>query len=164
MNDLVAFLRARLDEDEATAHYAGPARVAWLTYRNDAGQLYYTTVAAGGEGDWDVWAADGKELPEPDSVLVVYDPARALREVEAKRAILALHEGASGRLHAEQDDFDAWVRGAATGPRPKSTGPHPKLIAGLECAIRLLGAVYSGHPDYRPGWSPDGQAAPVQNT
>ncbi|MGH8921887.1 MAG: hypothetical protein ACRD0H_26690, partial [Actinomycetes bacterium] len=59
VDELVAFWRARLDEDEATAHYAGPARIAWLTYRDDQGQMRYTTVAAG--EDHAPWVADGHE-------------------------------------------------------------------------------------------------------
>jgi hypothetical protein len=85
-------LRAGLDADEATVQHSGSARVAWLTYHNDVGGLLYTTVAADGEGDWDVWAAGGNELPEPASVRVVYDPARERRDIAAKRRVLALYE------------------------------------------------------------------------
>ena len=36
MTDLIAFPAARLDELETTAHYAGPARVAWLSLHDAA--------------------------------------------------------------------------------------------------------------------------------
>jgi Family of unknown function (DUF6221) len=34
VTELTAFLNARLDETEATASRAGPARIAWLTHRD----------------------------------------------------------------------------------------------------------------------------------
>ena len=136
---LTEFLTARLDEDEATAHYAGPHIVAWLTFRGSAGEMLYTTVAAGDEGDERVWAADGNELPEPASVRVVYDPARALRDVAAKRAIFAEHE----RLRSIARSF-------APDDGPMSTG----RVQAMRTALSILAAVYSDHPDYDPEWKP----------
>ncbi len=92
-DELSDFLAARLDEVEATAHGSGPAPIAWLTYRDPAGQMLYTTVAAGVGPDGDAWVADGKELPAPTTARVVYDPAAALREVAALRAILRFMRG-----------------------------------------------------------------------
>lgn len=64
---LVEFLAARLDDDEAVAQRA----------------------ARWNEGCRD-WATDG----EPDwEHIARHDPARVLREVEAKRRIVAMHEG-----------------------------------------------------------------------
>jgi len=107
--ELITSLKAHLDEDEATARYSGPAVVAWLTLRDDAGQLRYTTVAATSGDSDDVWCADGHVL-EPASVRVVYDPARALREVAAKRAILDLYEKQAAKAgdNAMEEDR-AWT-------------------------------------------------------
>lgn len=74
---ITEFIEARLDEDEKTAHHSGPARVAWLTFRDEAGQMLYT-VAASDHGEAD-WIADGKVLAAPASASVVYDPARVPR-------------------------------------------------------------------------------------
>ena len=82
---LVEFIRARLDEEEKTAREAGDARIAWLTYCDEQGKMLYTTVAATGG---DVWVAAGKELSAPATALIVYDPARVLTDVEAKRGML----------------------------------------------------------------------------
>jgi hypothetical protein len=62
-----------------------------------------------------------------------HDPARVLREVAAKRAILARYE-----------------------ERPANLGDS--LQQGQECmgllyAMEALAAVYSDHPDYDPEWS-----------
>src|ERR1035441_8446779 len=111
-------LAARLDEDEATASYAGPARVAWLTYCDDEGQMLYTTVAAG--GDPSPWCAAGKELADPASVRVIYDPARMRRYVEAGRAIISELKG-EGHGWAEHE---------------------PAYYAGLDYAVRSLNGVY----------------------
>src|SRR5262245_17316529 len=73
MNDLVAFLRARLDEDEATARQAMTAlESGWPDY-----QTY-----------------DGPDLDAATDYLDRFPPARVLREVEAKRAIAGLHHQA----------------------------------------------------------------------
>jgi hypothetical protein len=90
LRGLVEFNKARLAEDERRAYESGEARIAWLTYRDDAGQMRYTTVAAQ-TGD-EAWVADGRELAPPSSALVFYDPARALREIEARRRIIAEYE------------------------------------------------------------------------
>jgi Family of unknown function (DUF6221) len=72
MTGLVAFLSARLDEDEAAA------KAAW-----------------GIEWNWQDLA---RPFREPSSVahtvhIARHDPGRVLREVEAKRALLRGHEG-----------------------------------------------------------------------
>ena len=137
--ELVGFWRARLGEVEARRQDAGSARIAWLTYRDDAGQLLYTTVAAGGEGDWDTWVADGKELPEPASARVVYDPAAVLRSVVADRAILEAYKQAHAKNESRATAEDQWQAG---------------LVFGLEQVVRERAAVFSGHPDFKPEWGP----------
>ena len=163
---MTAFAEARLAEDEAAARYAGPARVAWLTYRDSEGQMLYTTVAAG--EDHAPWVADGHELPEPASARTVYDPARALREVEAGRKLLAVIQA----MPHDYVDADTWHScSQAVDPHPDSdddTGPGSGCLdeerAGKSCdcgrdarARRMLAAIvmrWSSHPDYLPGWAP----------
>jgi hypothetical protein len=144
-DDEIAFLRAKLDEDEATARYSGPALVAWLTYREDSGGMFYTTVAAGGQGDWDPWVADGHELPEPASARVVYDPARALREVDVWRKLLL-------EYHSAPHD-------AVYGGTGRETGFRLALSAALKAKI----ATYDGNPvtgEAFPSLSRSGPAQP----
>jgi hypothetical protein len=113
--DLVAFLRARLDEDEAVAR------------------------------DWpDEMDVRWYKVP-------TYTPARVLREVEAKRAIVDLHQLETAYLESRDDDY-----------RPIKIPEVQCYICGwvsdLEgwaCqTLRALAAVYRDHPDYDPAWRP----------
>lgn len=130
--DIAEFLAARYDEEADTANWSGPARIAWLAYRNDDGKMRYTTVAAS-HGDYDPWTADGHELAAPTSVRVVWDPARALAAVEAKRALLA--------LHMKQGEMVGNVYCAEDWSEP------PCLT------VRIMAEPYAKHPDYDPMWA-----------
>lgn len=125
MPDLIAFLCARLDEEEAAAREAADG---------DSGQWFMGRK-------WNVYRA-GDENPygEEENRLVAYgnvkpqsehiarhDPARVLREVEAGRRILARHTMCVQGLHA---------------------GPYPCP----ELADLLYR--WADHPDYRPEWAP----------
>lgn len=95
MSDLIKFLRARLDEDEAAAE----------TWRE-------------------------RDL-------------RPLREVEAKRAILAEH-ASDDHWCARPPDPD-WV--VYEGGE--------RLVRTYPCGtLRTLAAIYSDHPDYQQEWKP----------
>jgi len=127
MTDLVAFLRARLDEDEATARAASPG-LGWAR-----------GFIQGADEDIDI-AAD-------EAHIVRHHPARVLREVEAKRAILELHKGEPS-IHAV----------------PPGSGPLYCMSDGVDdgwynvewpCAtVRAVAAVYRDHPDYDEVWKP----------
>jgi hypothetical protein len=116
---LVASLTAALDEREAMVSYAGPACIAWLTYRTEAGEMRYTTVAAR-HADEHPWVADGNALPEPAIARTVYDPALERREIAAHREIVeryaetlrdygkALERARGGPVgNADLDDLEA---------------------------------------------------------
>lgn len=135
--DITAFLTARLDEDEAAAYYSGPARVAWLTYCDDSGRMLYTTVAASNDED-DPWVADGHDLPSPTAACIVFDPARVLAEVKAKRRVLARHHD-DGNGACDGCGFD------------QEWGPLVEHID--EChELRDLAAPDADHPGYNPAW------------
>lgn len=139
MTDLTDFVRARLDEDEATVYAAGdpPDGVtAWLTFANPDGQLRYTTVAHGDTPDGP-WFADGHEVTPSRPPLVIHDPARALREVAAKRAIV--NEYAESRKLLDNRETYDLVRAA---------------VGALRVCVMRLAAVYEVHPDYRDEWQP----------
>jgi hypothetical protein len=114
--DLVAFLNARLDEDEARAL---KAREDW-----DADHVRY---------EWE-------DLP--DEVFAharTHDPERVLREVEAKRAIIAEH----GRSRRDISRCRVCTAIAGTGAT-RFRAPCPTLLA--------LAAVWRAHPDYGHTW------------
>lgn len=110
MSDLVEFLRARLDEDEARARGEGPH----IVFHDPA----------------------GRPLPPPP-MPGSYPAGRVLREVEAKRRILAEHRPMiPGWCHT--CDVPADVKG----------NEHGCLT------VRLLALPYADHPNYREAWRP----------
>lgn len=126
---MIAFVRARFDEQEARIRDAG--RLAWATFRNPDGSMRYTSaVAANG----DVWICDGHAV-EPDSVQVVFEPEKELADVAAKRVIVD--------LYAEVADYD-------------TENPEPEFACGravgLGEAVRLIAAAWKDHRDYDDAW------------
>ncbi|MGQ4513725.1 DUF6221 family protein [Streptomyces sp. DW26H14] len=137
MDDLLAFLRARLDEDEATARAAsdgpwttwtGPIRT-WMT----KGNLLHTVMT------WDHPTGHAPIMTESwmDSRHIAeWHPARVLAEVEAKRQLLAIH-------HPYAPEPDQSCLGCAGG------------IMFASCpVVRLLTLPHANHPDYRADWRP----------
>ncbi|SFK92400.1 hypothetical protein SAMN05216275_14152 [Streptosporangium canum] len=138
MSDLVAFLRARLDEDEQTARAAhGPN---WNAEKRD--------VAYGDE--WVVSA-----MTRADAAHIArHDPARVLREVEAKRQIINEHPALPG--FKEGHAYTVCTRCSDyRGDDDRSIGDRLIRPAEAPCkTLRLLGLLYADHPDYRQEWNP----------
>jgi len=126
--DLTEFLAARLDEDESAAN---GCMNCGRPIRRGATSTGYTHGRTG--GDWQGVRCPGKitgALPWPD-------PARVLREVEAKRRILERH------------------RDCGSGVGYCDDGGHGSDGEDPGCAeMEDLAAPYSDHPDYDPSWSP----------
>lgn len=160
---LIEFVTARLDEDEAAAklmakYYPPP----WNVYdRGWMARVY------GGDPFWEViqleqgpWTDnDTPPLGEIIEHVALHDPARVLREVAAKRALLA---DITAEKHLVVDSDPYYTCLAATEERDdgKSWG-HEKggtdcncgLDERVEQRLRLLAAPYSDHPDYREEWA-----------
>jgi hypothetical protein len=124
MDDLIAFLNARLDEDERTAK-----AVAW--------------DGSGNTLSWDLIASATVEVGEDEfgtddrtvaNHIVSHDPARVLREVASKRRIADLAHRVP-KVAAPTDLFDnsrdAWGE-----------------------VLKQLALSYSDHPEYRQEWAP----------
>jgi hypothetical protein len=172
-DDLLVFLRARLEEDERIARAASgrddhpasePERWHWECSEDDGPLDPDLAIASGDEhlehgehfrvglrsveeypagsfGPLPHLVIDAEEVrPQDARHIARHDPARVLREVEAKRVILAGHRPDErerywcGRCRIVRDD-NIWV-----GP----AYPCSTLLA--------LAAVYSDHPDYRAEW------------
>lgn len=127
MNDLTAFLVARLADDEAYARNA-------FGDHNDAGP------------DWhEQWSGalnigDAEDLVNTNDSQVSrfmerFDPARILREVEAKRLVIAEYESV-----VESADL--------------SNDADRALVSSLRGAVKALALPYSDHEDYREEWRP----------
>lgn len=125
--DITEFLRARLDDDEAYALMA-------FADHNEAGpewsEPWNGGVLTGGRGGEVVDTFDSGL----SSHMARHDPARVLREVAAKRAILLQYTDA---VTDWEEDREA-----------------PDAVSALRIVVRLMASVYSDHPDYQQEWAP----------
>ncbi|MFF8286177.1 DUF6221 family protein [Streptomyces albus] len=129
VTDLVAFLRARLDEDEALARSVrwdgSAASLEWQLRASAA-------VDVGGD---EFYAGDCTVANH----VVRHDPARVLTEVNAKCGVVALASQATEE--AASEDFLLRV-------------PAQAQLGVLKPVLRLLALPYADHPDYREEWRP----------
>lgn len=158
MDDLVAFLRARLDEDEATAQAAadfggGIHGFDWSvsgSHADDGGTYWRVAATARASGHEQFVeivgpgvSGGGAHTEQVAHHVVRHDPARVLREVKAKRQLLALYEE---HKRLDRETFEA-------------EGQHARSLSSLRAAyfdaVRFHAAVYAAHPDYRPDWAPE---------
>ena len=146
---LIAFLAARLDEDEAAAEAAAEDDGAdWFAnakegWDADERSVMYTgpsTLRPGGTWDYPVCRSLSVGAAEH---IARHDPARVLREVEAGRTILAEHFA---------EDRGESLPGADCGVCYYIGTPGSP--AGWPCrTLRALAAVWSDHPDYDQEWA-----------
>jgi hypothetical protein len=137
VSDIVAFVSARLDEDQAdalAAQKADPtpwtAQVStdgpWPTdhdMRSGAGLV----VSASDVGLWDCEGSNTLCMAGPTSQHIArHDPARVLAEVKAKRAIVKFC-----------DEDPLFLEGG---------------WAYTDRVLRLMASAYADHPDYNPAW------------
>lgn len=130
IGDLVEFLRARLDEDDEAARDAagwdptGSSRAAGLWRRDGINSVIDSS-------DRLVIYGDGPEPTDAQAEHIArHDPARVLREVEAKRRIVETIIRHSEEGWGSLDIGHLVVRDLAP-----------------------LAAVYSDHPEYQPHWT-----------
>lgn len=131
---LVAFVRARLDEDEATARAVGVPDI-WRADSSWAAELLNPLPSQRHEHPGYVPMITQADLDH----IARHDPARVLREVEAKRELLAWYLRA---LEFEQ--------------RPGSPFQVPFATREvLEKVLRILANAWDSHPDFREEWRLD---------
>jgi hypothetical protein len=145
MDELVRWLGEQLDEDE---------RIARAAADGDSGEWFV--------GDkWNVYRAED-ETPQDDvetNALVVYgnvkpqsehiavhDPARVLREIEAKRRVVALWTEADRETQEDQ----RYAESHETSPEGFPAGREDALTD----VLRLLALAYAARPGYREEWRP----------
>lgn len=134
MSDPVAFLAARLDEDEATATRAA-----------ECDKLRMLGAERGlPPGDWS-WLADYGQ-PQPGDIALIdhqvrFDPARELREVAAKRRLIERYKNAVAAVTA----------GSVVSFR---AGQDDGYAQACLDAIRDATAAWADHPDYDQEWAP----------
>jgi hypothetical protein len=139
MDDLIAFLRARWDDEEAEARSAAEVYGArwwwnpsWGLVKGDPDNDPEATsiFSIGEENVAEVWSEVGPHIAR-------HDPSRALREVEAKRKVV--------------EEYAEALR-VAGGYR--ETRYEEGRREALELVCRAYGAAYADRSDYRPEWKP----------
>ncbi|WP_435173276.1 DUF6221 family protein [Actinacidiphila sp. bgisy145] len=133
--DLTTFLRERVAEDEQIARDAATAFGDTWTVVDDAirGSLEFTDVVA--------------EPGSPAEYIAHYDAARALREVKAKRALMAMHRP----IRAKDILGSGWTDDSLACEQ--ETGPDDIAPTPFPCqTLQALAAVYADHSDYRDEW------------
>lgn len=127
MDDLAQFLRKRLGEDEALALEAPPGPWQIGNAVDPTQPCNVNTFPAVRP------VADGLNWLVAEHI-ARHDPARVLREVEAKRRAMGRHHDFQGRCAGCGNDLI-----------------HPIT----DCPeLRDLAAAYADHPDYRAEWRP----------
>ncbi|MFJ8146023.1 DUF6221 family protein [Streptomyces sp. NPDC096048] len=134
MDDLVVWLRAQFDEDERT--------VRATVWEGSGNKLEWELIAS---ATIDV---GGDEFYVGDRTIanhmMAWEPARVLREIDAKRQLLALHQPVEQRSTGSGG-------GVATDCQVCSHFP-----ARYPCAtVRLLALPYADRPGFRPEWVAD---------
>lgn len=140
LDALVAFMRARLSEDEKAAHVAGGGSWRWGhgygKMCNDPECSYgelFADEPAGHRLLMDVHGYDVHDSFGGAEHIARHDPARVLRDVEAKRRIVQRCEYAWSRVPDED-----WAA----------------IATFLLLDVLDLASVYHDHPEFQEGWKP----------
>lgn len=144
VEDLAAFLQARLDEDEQTARQSAAEGGEHWRYEQwaerDGDSIRPDQILSVGNRVVNVQRLEGGTLRPGEAEHVArHDPARVLADVAAKRRILgeALDKADGGHEYYPPDDIVNDIRERAF-----------KLV------LEALALPYSDHPDYRDEWRP----------
>lgn len=138
--DLAQWLGAQLDADEriARAATAGP----WRAHDTHLGQYGYAATILSGDGndtDLRAWLPSMSNEPWDEArnvwadaaFIAEHDPARVLREIDAKREVVKQYERAFENRRAHPDDL------ASAG-----------ALLALHGAVKALALAYSHRPGY----------------
>lgn len=137
MEDLVRWLNTQLDEEQQEAEEA--LRRTTTTRRRIGGQ----------------WVEDTVQPPEWRRS--VWDPARVLREINAKRSVVELHKPIPDPTppFRDVDGFLCSVCTAGGAMYDQQRGVLFTDLTVFPCAtLRLLAAVYADRPGYQESWRP----------
>lgn len=139
MDALVQFLRDRLDDDERAARAAtpGPWKVDDETFTESVGASDGVSVISGSR-----YGGGAPPVDTEDALHIArHDPARVLREVEAKRRIV---DEIVPAMNGMDDRIDGeWGVGAMDPSEYESVD-----------LLKLLALPYADHADYRDDWRP----------
>ncbi|MFE2965530.1 DUF6221 family protein [Streptomyces sp. NPDC059340] len=128
MDELVRWLGEQLDEDERIARDADPG--PWKS--DSLGRHDQAAIKLGSPTSTSLIQFDGSRAAANGQHVARHDPARVLREIEAKRDLLRLAE----RAHDYHETFTSGFASA------------------LEGTLRLFALAYADRPGYREEWAP----------
>lgn len=133
MGELVEWLRAQLDED---------ARRATAAAEEDGPDWHYDGRAVLTRREGDLVAVGSRDFMEPErgEHIAAHDPARVLREIDAKRRMI--------------DAFERTSHGERTAPHDDMRDVARAKVDSWRFALRLLASVYADRPGYRETWRP----------
>ena len=153
MDDLVQWLRAQLTIDAARAEDAAAVRGGhWSAQSLQSGRKeprHYVGAAS----EAGVVRSDSEIMSGSAAVVrhaAVHDPARVLREIDAKRQLVNAHSrphecialtGSGERSVVDGQPWELW--------EPEHTNEH-----GPCTTLRLLALPYSDRPGYKDDWRP----------
>jgi hypothetical protein len=148
MDDLVEWLRAQLDEDEENARAADVKQGDpewWVspvlasgndyTVRSERDNAPIARVRRLYDDDGRTVVLDGRAVAEH---IARHDPARVLREIDAKRQVLTEYE------QADRYSRTTWGQSNADQSRARTLGK----------VVRLLALAYEDRPGYLEEWRP----------
>lgn len=159
MDDLVRWLGEQLDTDAEAARAADVKEgdPAWwvspvladgdsYTVRSERDNAPIARVRRLYDDDGHTVVLDGRAVAEH---IAAHDPARVLREIDAKRQLVKLHGRATLRAGGGAQYFDTTTVCRSCEPSyqvPELSWPCPTL--------RLLALPYADRPGYREEWRP----------
>lgn len=153
MNDLVAFLTARLDEEEQLARIAAaPDSSGVWTYVHGPHEIKVVNALGYHVIEH---CDDGADITSTGMHIAHWDPARVLQELEAKREIVRLH----GRMSVQPGHPYFNDAHLTTDPMVLCRSCEPERMWRRERSwpcrtLRTLALPYAGHPDYDEAWRP----------
>ena len=140
------FLTARLDEEEAALRAIQDNSEPWRGEWDGDDEANFALRTRNG---WSLARAVTVEAGFPPGVLahlVRYDPARALREIEAKRRIIARHYMVTDDcIDGDGIERAAFICHECDNFGKSDNWPCP--------TVRALAAIWSDHPDYDQSWA-----------
>lgn len=144
MDEMIAFFRARLNEEEFAAYQSADfgGGIVSAVWRLSGSHGIYWSVAAvaqaeGHEETIDVVDAHTEQVANH---IVLHDPHRVLRSIKAKRRML--------------DAFAAVSHGERTAPHEDMRDVSRAGVDTWRFVLRLSVAEYADHPDYKTEWRP----------
>ncbi|WP_433701762.1 DUF6221 family protein [Nocardiopsis sp. CA-288880] len=173
---IVEFLAARLEEEEQAAKAAADASGydTWLSIGIEAGpddDAKWTAIA---DRSWGI-VAPHPDPPDDDTFyelggelfrqrgsrgltdhIARHDPARVLREIAAKQAIVAAYLPSGEDPHPGLPCINYEGQDPETYSEWDTCSRHIKASERRihhDYVIRLLAVVHSDHPDYDPAWA-----------